>query len=225
MTFSPEHCLSFSLRASLTFRRFFPYLACICASLVTYTQSASSQVFGGGPDLSVVQPNFSLAPSVNLGTSFACPVPTFNIGAFGGSGEDFANSDSPLASSNRGIYNYGVSVGFSIPFGSSVSDFCKGVGKSRAAFERTRTENQLRNSQLSLLQQCYWLQTSGFLNEKNKELFKNNESFSSLRPCVDLDPDRRSGTIMPGQPPDKLPESNTDPSEKPPEFLIQDTRK
>jgi hypothetical protein len=230
MTSSRKHSSNLSLKTSAFIRNSFQYLACVLAGLVVHTQSASSQFFTTPQDLK--NPSLGMNNSATMGSSITCPVPTFNMGAFGGSGENFANRNDLPASANGGAYNYGVSIGLSIPFGSPSSDFCKGFGKSRAAFERSRTENQLRNSQLSLVQQCYWLYTSGFL-PKNKDLFKTNENFSSLRPCVDFSNDRSGTASIPGPPSTSggetsesktAPTSNTDTSEQPPQILIQDRR-
>ena len=77
------------------------------------------------------------------------------------------------------------------------SKFFEEFTRSRATFEKARTENLLRNSQLSLVQQCYWLQTAGFLNDANKEVFSSNENFSSLLPCFEVNLNRQNASIKP----------------------------
>ena len=225
ISFLPKHRLNLPFMDFSIFRSSSLYLTLLFTSLLTYTQSASSQVvFGQGPVLQTV-PSFGENSQVQIGSPASCPVPSFNISAFGATGNDFANqSDTSFASSSRGINNYGAAIGFNIPFGGgAVSEFCDEFGKNRAAFERTRRENQLRNSQLSLLQQCYWLQTAGFLNDKNKEIFSTNENFSSLLPCFEVNLDRSTASItnpLESSPP----KSNTEPSEEP-GTVIQDQRR
>lgn len=212
MIFFDRYKLDSPSVASLFCRKLSLSLAFLFMSLVGYTQSTHSQtVFRSGPQFTEF-PSFGENQSVQLGSPVQCPVPNFNISAFGGSGEDFARINTPLASSNRGVYNFGGVIGFNIPLGGSLSKFCKEFGQSRAAFENTRRENQLRNSQLSLIQQCFWLKTLGFLNDKNREVFKTNEKFSALLPCFDVSLDRSNATTA--NPVQDPPESNTDPAEE-----------
>ena len=154
--------------------------------------SIAQVIYGRSPDL--ISPVFP--PQNNtykLDNSVDCPTPSLSVGAFGGAGNDWSNNITPYASSNSGINNYGVTVGIQFPFGTSLGSFCEKYVKEKLEFERTKTENQRRNSQLSLIEQCYWLKTSGF--DLEQPAFDQAE-FSSLRACKNLNLNRKNASIV-----------------------------
>jgi len=192
-------------------------------TLLVVQPSVSQVVYGSGPNLLQV-PSIPAERGFQLDSSVDCPTPTLRLGAFGGAGNDWANannSQNPYATSYSGINNYGLSAGISIPFGSSLSDFCKEYAKSKSEFERLRTENFRRDAQLSLLQQCFWLKSQGFLIPNNFDL----PEFSSLKVCKskDLQLTRIGADLGPGVP-TPPPESKTLPFSRPVDTIIQQRR-
>lgn len=223
MTCVCENKVNLSLVPFLLIRKASICVTLLSTSLLVYTQNASSQVvFRAGPQFGTAFPNLVPNQSAEFGNTIKCPVASFNVSAFGRSGEDFARISGPTSSS-RGIHDFGGIVGLNIPLSGSIGKFCKEYSKNQAAFEFTRRENQLRNSQLVLIQQCYWLKTSGFLNDDNKEVFKTNEAFSSLLPCYDVSLDRSTASIMNpiGSDP---PKGDVQPSQTPAETIIERQR-
>jgi hypothetical protein len=199
------------------------YLATLTPTLLVAQPSAAQVVYGSGPSLLQV-PSISAERSFQLDSSVDCPTSSLRLGAFGGAGNDWANannSQNPYATSSSGINNYGLSASISIPFGSSLSEFCKEYAKSKSEFERLRTENFRRDAQLSLLQQCFWLKSQGFLIPNNFDL----PEFSSLKVCKskDLQLTRIGADLGPGVP-TPPPESKTVPFSRPVDTIIQQRR-
>ena len=149
--------------------------------------SASAQVvYGSGPNLQAV-PSVGEFGNYQLDANTFCPTPSFSLGAFGGYGNDWANAKAntdsefaPYANSSTGIGNYGVAAGLRVPFGHGLSEFCRDYAKAKADFEKTRAENNRRNSALSLVQQCDWMRR--FSIDPMSKAF-DAEEFSSLKPC------------------------------------------
>ncbi len=151
--------------------------------------SSAQVIYGSGPNLQAV-PSVGEFSNYQLDANTFSPTPSFSLGAFGGYGNDWANANTanidsnfvpyPYANSSTGIGNYGVSASLRVPFGHGLSEFCRDYAKAKAEFEKTRAENNRRNSALSLVQQCDWMRR--FSIDPMSPAF-DEEEFSSLKPC------------------------------------------
>jgi hypothetical protein len=148
-----------------------------------YPSTAQAQAigYGRGPNLNYFTPAVT-GDSFSPSSGINCPTPTFNIGAYGGGGNDWSDNFSPTyASSSAGVNNYGVAAGLRLPLGAGeLTRACKDYAKFKSEFERINTENFRRNAQISLFRQCNWLK------DNHVDLFQNafnNPVFSSLKAC------------------------------------------
>jgi len=214
--------MSISLFCSTTIlRRSFWYFA-VTASLplalgLVYTSPSAAQiVYGRGPGTSNFQPSFTApsTPQFGLDTGVTCPTPSFNVNGFAGTANDFANANSNLSAfSNSGVNNYGVTVGFNLPLGGDLSDFCNDFAASRTSFERRRVENQLINAQVDLIKNCQYLYQQGY--NFDNQAFNIDGQFAALHSCRSLIP--LFVNLNPASPPtEKTPnEGEVNPNEKP----------
>jgi hypothetical protein len=152
---------------------------------VSTSASVAQAVYGTGPRGSssfsptfLSPPNpFSLDPGVN------CPTPSFSVTGFAGHANDYANNSIPYTSSNSGLGNYGVTMGFSVPLGGNLRDFCTDFAALRTSFERKRVEIQLINAQVGLIKQCLYL--NQYYNFED-DAFKDGGQFATLSPCLSI---------------------------------------
>ncbi len=206
-SFPPQVFWRFAVTAS------FP----LALGLMSASPSVAQIVYGRGPGTSNFQPSFVApsTPNFGLDQGVTCPTPSFNANGFVGTANDYANANSNFsASSNSGVNNYGITVGFSVPLGGDLSKFCKDFAASKTSFERRRVENQLINSQLALIKHCQYLyqQQYDFNNEK---LPIDGQFASLINSCRSLIP--LFVNLKPASPPtEKTPdEGEGNPNEKP----------
>jgi hypothetical protein len=154
-------------------------------SLVYSSISVAQVVYGNGPSSPYNSPQFPPASErYTLQTEVGCPTPTFNVSAFAGRANDWANNLTPYASSNSGVGNYGVALGFSTPLSNDLSEFCSNYAALRTTYERQRVETQLLISQLALLKQCKWFVDNGY--KFDDPVFQKNGVLSSIGQCEPL---------------------------------------
>jgi hypothetical protein len=164
-------------------------------SLLLPSASVSQVVYGNGPSSPYNTPAFApKSESYTLQTEVGCPTASFNVSAFAGRANDWANNLTPYASSNSGVGNYGVALGFSTPLGADdLREFCSNYAASKADAERQRVETQRLIGQLALLQQCQWFIDQGY--DLENPVFKSDGVLSSIGQCNPLkfvlnDPER-----------------------------------
>lgn len=160
------------------------------------TKSFSQELnFGRGPAI-ITLPSVPAdeSPEYRIDANSTCPTPSFGLSGFTTSGRDWA-SVSPLDGSvNTDARNYGAAATIRIPFGGNLARFCEEYAKAKADFEKVRAENQIRNSQLILVQQCDFLFQYGWnLEDKGFE----SDAFSYLLPCREIQNARHSGGTSP----------------------------
>jgi hypothetical protein len=154
------------------------------AALLFLTQPALPQVTGRSPALNGVTPFSADLPSYTfaINNGVGCPTPSFAIGFYGGSGNDWANDYSTYDSVSSGINNFGGAVGLRIPLGGKeYSKYCREYAKSLADKTSDDMLAQRRNYQLSLLQQCHWLKLN--LVNLDQPAFMKDGIFSELSVC------------------------------------------
>jgi hypothetical protein len=151
-------------------------------SELVFPRASVAQV-GVGATITPINPNLSTTPAYELQTNVSCPTPSFNVNGFAADAHADAFSQEK-SSSNGYLGSYGVSVGFSVPIGGALSQFCEDYAASKTAFEKSRTTNQLLNSQFSLLHD---LEDKAFLPDGPLS------SFAACRELASLlsDPKRR----------------------------------
>jgi hypothetical protein len=161
-SFSPRILPHFSLRSFLWASVFCVIYEAVAVPVV------AQQVFSGLSSLSITP---SL-PSVSGGeerfqidSNLICPTATAGLGVFGGRGNNFAYADEPYADSSSNLSNYGIAAGIRIPLNNYLTEFCKDYAKKRVEFEGIRTENFMRNTLLSLIEQCRWAKEQGVQQE------------------------------------------------------------
>ena len=174
--------------------------------------------YGRGPAIQSFPSVEVSSPEYNIDGNTSCPTPSFGITGFTGSGNDWANTYSPIDGSvGTRARNYGAAVSMRIPFGGSLSEFCKQFAKTKADFERVRTENQIRNSQLMLVRQCDFLFQYGWdLTNKGFE----SKDFSYLLPCREIQAARNPNKSMPAE----EPAASTEPFSPQPPIVIERRR-
>lgn len=170
--------------------------------------------YGRGPNLNFFAPSIG-TESFSPASGINCPTPSLGIGAFGGGGNDWSdNYYPPYASSSSGVGNYGVALGLRFPLAAAaLTKACKDYAKALAVKEQINTNNFARNSQISLLRQCFWLLENKIL--MNQPSFTQPDgAFSSLKPCSELNFEaaqaiinRGDGTPRPGDSENKPPMS------------------
>lgn len=171
---------------------FFHYLGIQTSLLLALSYSSNAQTivnYGRGPTLGYNNPTYG-SDQVKPESGVECPMPSFGMGAYGGGGNDWADQHySPYPSSSSSINNYGVAAGIRVPLGAQeITRACKAWMKSKSDFARINTENAIRNSQLSLFRQCYWL------HENYIKVEKLGPDFSTLSACSKIDfSDREQG--------------------------------
>lgn len=188
-------------------------------SLVYSSISVAQVVYGNGPSSPYNSPQFPPGSErYTLQTEVGCPTPTFNVSAFAGRANDWANNLTPYASSNSGVGNYGVALGFSTPLSNDLSEFCSNYAALRTTYERQRVETQLLISQLALLKQCKWFVDNGY--KFDDPVFQKNGVLSSIGQCeplVKVLTKVRKPNLIPGpelpkpQPDPELPKPQPDP--------------
>jgi hypothetical protein len=155
--------------------------------IFSYPINAQVANYGRSPTLNILTD-----PSGNGGSSYlfspadglTCPTPGFSIGAYGGAGNDWSNDYTTYNSSGSGINNYGVAAGITVPLGGDFSNYCNDYAKSVADRHKMETEAIRRNSELSLLRQCYWL-VQNKINTDQTAFTAEDGAFSSLKACND----------------------------------------
>ena len=216
--FHPDSCKRSSLKRFIV-RTFLPITLCLGSAT-----PSMAQVYGRAASLNITP---SIPANINngayqIGDPVGCPSPSFSIGGFLGTGNDRASINDPYALSTSNINQYGVAAGISVPFGSSLGQFCEEFASGRLERQKIENENGRRNAQIVLITQCYWLKQNGFLTEENQKSFKQVSEFASLSPCFEIDLKRENASILnplQGQPPkgDVPPESSST-------TIIQDSR-
>jgi hypothetical protein len=188
--FHSDSCKRSSLERFIV-RTFLPITLCLGSAT-----PSMAQVYGRAAALNVT-PSLPAASDNEYGidTSMTCPSPRFTIGGFVGTGNDRATINDPYALSTSNINQYGIAAGISVPFGTSLGQFCEEYATGRLELQRIQNENSLRNAQLVLISQCYWLKTNGFLSE-NKEQFEKTPEFSSLSVCSKIDLKRGTASVV-----------------------------
>ncbi len=161
-------------------------------SELVFPRASVAQV-GVGATITPINPNLSTTPAYELQTNVSCPTPSFNVNGFAADAHADAFSQEK-SSSNGYLGSYGVSVGFSVPIGGALSQFCEDYAASKTAFEKSRTTNQLLNSQFSLLQHCRFLVEADY--DLEDKAFLPDGPLSSFAACRELasllsDPKRR----------------------------------
>lgn len=178
-SFPPQVFWRFAVTAS------FP----LALGLMSASPSVAQIVYGRGPGTSNFAPSFVApsTPNFGLDQGVTCPTPSFNVNGFAGTANDYANANSNFsASSNSGVNNYGITVGFSVPLGGDLSKFCKDFAASKTTFERRRVENQLINSQIALIKNCQYLYQQQYI--KDEELPIDGQFASLINSCRSLIP-------------------------------------
>lgn len=136
------------------------------------------------------QPTFGNATSsYSLNNNITCPTPTLNLTGFGGDTDGSASDQTQIIrSQSADVTNWGVALGVSIPLGSNeLREFCRKFASAQAKFQETRTLNQDRNSTITLLQQCLYIQESlGIQVGKNAEFFRKDGPLAPFSECLDL---------------------------------------
>jgi hypothetical protein len=177
--------------ATLT-RLFFDFVVIQTSMLLVLPYCTVAQTvvnYGRGPTLGYNNPSLG-SDVLKIESGSECPMPSFGLGAYGGGGNDWADQNlAPYPSSSSGINNYGVTVGLRVPLGAEeISKACKAWIKAKSVFARINLDNAIRNSQLSLLRQCYWL------HENYIKVEKLGPEFSSLSACSGINfSDRNQG--------------------------------
>jgi hypothetical protein len=151
-----------------------------------------------------------------------CPTPSLSVGGFGSGGNDWANDFTNYASAGSGISNYGAGVGLTIPFGGQYSKNCNDYAKSLANRARIQSEEVLRNSQLTLLQQCYWLLSNQINLEQ--DAFTEKGPFSSLQSCKGYLAKPAQGGGNPSITPPDAPPLSIIPKPSPSNLILQNQR-
>jgi hypothetical protein len=154
--------------------------------IFTFPSDAQVVNYGRSPSLNVLtNPDSELSSyTFSQSNGFTCPSPSFSIGAFGGSGNDWSNDFTANYSSGSGINNFGIAVGVKVPFGGGLSRYCKDYAKSLAENERIKMDAARRNEQLTLLRQCYWLVENKI--NLDQDIFKSG-ALSSFQACTVYD--------------------------------------
>ncbi len=131
--------------------------------------------------------NNTAAPNTSgyrLNSGVECPSSTFNVAVFGTDGNDFQSSRNEIlvnSGANAGSAVYGATMGFTVPIGGTLGDFCERYATARATFEETRANNILLTNYLTLIQVCTSLKKVGV--NFNNEAFDNDPSLSLLISC------------------------------------------
>jgi hypothetical protein len=184
-------------------------------SLMFSSITVAQVVYGNGPSSPYNSPQFAPGSErYTLQTEVGCPTPSFNVSAFAGRANDWANNLTPYASSNSGVGNYGVALGFSTPLSNDLSDFCSNYAALRTTYERQRVETQLLTSQLELFKQCRWFVDNGY--NLDDPVFREEGALSSIGQCKSLAKiltEPRKPNLIPGPPVDE-PEQPTCKSEQ-----------
>lgn len=174
--------------------------------------------YGRGPAIQSFPAVDVSIPEFNIDSGTSCPTPSLGITGFTGAGNDWANAYSPIdGSAGTRARNYGGAVSVRIPFGGSLSEFCRQFAKTKINFEKVRTENQIRNSQLMLVKQCDFLIQYGW-DLKNKGF--ESKDFSYLLPCREIQDARNPAKSMPAQ----EPAASTEPFSPQPPVVIERRR-
>jgi hypothetical protein len=155
-------------------------------SLLLPSASVSQVVYGKGPASPYNTPQFAPGSErYTLQNEVGCPTASFNVSAFAGRANDWADNLTPYASSNSGVGNYGVALGFSTPLGADdLREFCSNYAASKADAERQRVETQRLIGQLALLEQCQWFIDQGY--DLENPVFKSDGVLSSIGQCNPL---------------------------------------
>lgn len=151
-------------------------------------QPASAQVFVQSPSANLL-PTFNAATSnYELQNSVTCPTPTFNMTGFGSDSNGFADGNfTTYKNASSNINNWGVTAGVSVPLGANeLRKFCERFARAKTAFEESRTQNQLLNSQSDLLKHCLYLRDLGIQIKKFPALFAEGGALSSFAKCTEL---------------------------------------
>lgn len=214
--FHPNCCKRSSLERFIIWT-FLPITLCLESATPTM-----AQVYGRAAALSVTPSLPALENTYGVEAGVNCPSPRLSIGGFVGTGNDRASINDPYALSTSNINQYGVAAGISVPFGTSLGQFCEEYATGRLELQKIENENSRRNAQLVLITQCYWLKTNGFLSE-NAEQFEKTPEFSSLSVCSKIDLTRGSASVV--NPLTEPPKADTPPPSKPPLVIQNDRRR
>lgn len=112
-----------------------------------------------------------------------CPTPSIGLSGFGLGGDDNFNNYGTFGSASTSRDNYGITGGFNLPLSPGLSRACKEYFEAKAKYEKERAKLQIRESQLLLLRQCFWLEDNSF--DLSHPGFKQ-EAFKELEPCLAL---------------------------------------
>ena len=176
------------------------------------------------PTPASIQPTIGDTSRYTLDTGVICPTSSINVTGYGGNINGWAdNHYSPYTSTSGGLGNYGVAMGLNIPLGGNLGDFCENYAKNKDIFERTRTQNQLLNSQFTLFKNCQYFRDLGYKLDGDifKEAVSETGPLSAYKECVNiakfLDPaSRPNPTVFPSSKPPSPEPASTAPMNPPP---------
>jgi hypothetical protein len=149
---------------------------------VSFACLTLSVLFGLGRPGLAEPPAFSHGPTVGtyavpdmkesykIDSNVDCPTASLTLGGYTGNGNDWANSYAPYDGSfSSSAYHYGLAAGIRIPLNSPLADFCKEYALRKSQFAKISTENYQRNSFLTNLEQCRWLNDQGIGLKENSQ--------------------------------------------------------
>jgi hypothetical protein len=146
---------------------------------------AEPPAFANGPAIGAYAVP-DLGQDYTIDSNLICPTASLSLGGFTGNGNDWANSYAPNNGSfSSSANNYGIAAGIRIPLNSPLADFCKEYALRKSQFAKISTENYRRNSFLTNLEQCRWLNDQGIGLKENSP--NSNMGTSLGEPMQDKD--------------------------------------